>query len=118
MKTRQDSFWYPALDVRETAEAFELTIDVPGVKRENIDITLDDDVLKIEGSRKIERSGEESDDNLYRRFERTDGSFKRALRLPVHATSEDISATVNDGVLVITVRKQDEVKPKRIEIQS
>ena len=115
--TRRDNSWYPALDVQETEDAFELRLDVPGVEREKIDITLDDGVLRIEGSRELDRA-EKTNDGLYRRYERTAGSFKRTVRMPVKAVSDDISATVKNGVLVITIKKQEEIKPKRIEVHS
>lgn len=114
---RKSNRWLPALDIVETEAGYDVHMDVPGVPIENIEITLDEGVLKIEGKREAVHK-DKNDGRFYRRFERTFGSFARTLQLPVKAESEDITARVNNGVLVISIKKPEEIKPKRIEVLS
>lgn len=109
--------WRPALDIKELAESYVIHMDVPGVTNEDIEVTLDDGYLRISGSRNLERSSD-AEDGAYRSFERVSGSFQRVVRLPSHATSDDVSAVVKDGVLTITIRKAEVVLPKRIEVKA
>ena len=109
--------WRPALDIKEQTESYVIHLDVPGVKNEDIDVTLDDGYLRISGSRKLERSSDEKD-GAYRSFERVSGTFQRVVRLPSHSTSDHVSATVKDGVLTITIKKPEEILPKRIEVHA
>ena len=109
--------WRPALDIKENAESYVIHMDVPGVKNEDIEVTLDDGYLRISGSRNLERNSDD-EDGSYRSFERVSGSFQRAVRLPSHSTSDHVSAAVKDGVLTITIAKPEEVLPKRIEVMA
>ena len=109
--------WRPALDIMEHADSYVFHLDVPGVKNEDIEVTLDDGYLKISGSRELERKSDD-EDGTYRSFERVSGSFKRVVRLPSHLTSDDVSAVAKDGVLSITIKKAEEVLPKRIEVKA
>ena len=109
--------WRPALDIKENADSYVFHLDVPGVKNEDIEVTLDDGYLKISGSRKLERKSDD-EDGMYRNFERVSGSFKRVVKLPSHSTSDDVSAVAKDGVLTITIKKPEEVLPKRIEVKA
>lgn len=109
--------WRPALDIKEHAESYVIHMDVPGVKNEDIEVTLDDGYLRISGSRNLDRSTED-ENGTYRSFERVSGTFQRVVRLPSHSTSDDVSATVKDGVLTITIKKPEEVLPKRIEVHA
>ena len=114
---RKSNRWLPALDIVESEGGYDVHMDVPGVPIENIEVTLDEGVLKIEGRRESVHE-DKKEGRFYRRFERKFGSFARTLRLPVKAESEDITARVNNGVLVISIKKPEEIKPKRIEIHS
>ena len=109
--------WRPALDIKELAESYVIHMDVPGVKNEDIEVTLDDGYLRISGSRNLERSSDD-ENGSYRSFERVSGTFQRVVRLPSHSTSDDVSATVKDGVLTITIKKPEEILPKRIEVHA
>ena len=108
--------WRPALDISENAESYVIAMDVPGVSSDDIEVTLDAGVLKIAGSRKLER--ESSDDGVYRSFERVSGSFERTLRLPTQSLGDEVNATVKDGVLTIFIKKAEAVRPKRIEVKA
>lgn len=107
--------WRPALDIQETKESFVLTMDVPGLRSENIDLSLDDNLLVIKGKREL-RSEQASDDGAYKRIERISGEFLRNVELPTHITFDDISAGVQDGVLTITVSKPVVEQPRKITV--
>ncbi len=105
--------WTPAVDIREEADRFVLVADIPGVARDNVDITLDKGVLTIKGERSA-RHGEE--DREYRRRERIHGAFMRQFTLPDTVDAQHISATVADGVLEIVIAKAEKPQPKKISV--
>lgn len=109
--------WRPALDIVENDENYVISVDVPGVATDDIDITLDDGMLTIKGSRKIEnRSSEEA--GKFRSYERISGSFRRTVRLPEKVNGDEVSAVAKDGILTVTVTKPAEIMPQRIEVQA
>ena len=105
--------WAPAVDIKEEAERFVLLADIPGVKPEEINISMEDGVLTITGEKKTEA---ETEKNGYKRVERTYGSFYRRFTLPDTADADAISAKSNHGVLEIVIPKRETVKPKKISI--
>lgn len=105
--------WVPAVDIHEEESRFVLTADVPGVNRENIDITLEDGVLTVQGERSAEQA---LADNGIRRRERAHGTFLRQFTLPDTVDAEHINATVKDGVLEIAIPKQEKLQPKKITV--
>ena len=105
--------WAPAVDIKEEAERFVLLADIPGVKPEEIDISMEDGVLTITGEKNTEA---ETEKNGYKRVERTYGSFYRRFTLPDTADSDAISAKSKHGVLEIVIPKRETVKPKKISI--
>ena len=109
----QEHDWMPAVDIREEANRYLLTADIPGVDRENVEITLEEEVLTVKGERSTETddSGEG-----YRRRERTYGTFMRQFTLPETVDTGSISATVKDGVLEIEIPKQDKPEPRKITV--
>ncbi len=106
--------WTPAVDIREEENRYVLAADIPGVARENIDISLEDSVLTVKGERTID-SGENAE--TYRRRERSHGSFVRQFTLPDTVNAEAISATVTDGVLEIGIPKQEKPEPRKITVR-
>ena len=108
------SRWTPAVDVREDAERFVITADVPGVDPEDIEVTMESGVLTIKGERKLEAKDE--GDNGYRRVERVYGSFYRRFTLPDTADAEAISANGRHGVLEVVIPKRAALQPKRIAV--
>ena len=108
------SDWVPAVDIAENGEQFTIRADLPGVKPEDVEITMDQGVLSIQGSRSATREQEERG---LRRVERVSGRFLRRFRLPESADSTDIRAVSNNGVLEIAIPKQPEVQPRRIVVQ-
>lgn len=109
------STWKLALDVMETEEAYTVLASIPGINPDNIDITLEDDVLTI----KAETMEEEESENVrYHLRERRMGSFSRSLRFPVAVNGDAVEAKYEHGVLTLTIPKAEEVKPKRINVKT
>ena len=106
--------WTPALDLYEDKENFIVKAELPGLKREDIDISFQDGTLVISGERKHE---EESGDSGAYRSERYFGRFHRTLALPKSVQSEKAGATYKDGVLTVVLPKSEEVKPKQIQVK-
>lgn len=105
--------WVPAIDVREEEDRYLIRADVPGVEVEDLDVTMDQGVLTLQGKRDTRAAGQ--NDGL-RRSERVSGRFYRRFNLPESADSTDISADYRQGVLEISIPKQPEAHPQRIEI--
>jgi HSP20 family protein len=107
--------WIPRVDVREEAERFVVTADLPGVEGKDIEITADKGVLTIRGERRAQKqdSGEG-----YERVERAGGSFLRRFTLPESADAEAIKATHANGVLELSIPKRPQAQPRRISVQA
>ena len=105
--------WSPSVDVSETDEEVVVTAELPGVKQDEVDITITDDVLTLKGEKKEEKEVKEKN---YHRVERTYGSFQRSIGLPTGVEAGKAKATYKDGVLCITIPKAEEAKPKQIKI--
>lgn len=105
----------PEMNVYETESTFEITFELPGMNRENIDISLDENVLTVSGERK---SHHEEGENGYRfhRVESRYGSFSRSLPLPNIVDRENVNATYDNGVLAISIPKLKEKAGRKIEI--
>ena len=107
--------WTPALDVFETQEKFVITMELPGVSADDVDISVEDSTLLVRGERKFYS---EQDEDSFLRIERRFGEFTRSLTLPSTADAEGIQASFDQGVLTIEVPKKEEAKPKRISIKA
>jgi HSP20 family protein len=107
--------WLPSVDVREEAEPFVVNVDLPGVDKKDIEIVAEKGVLTIKGERHAEQK---SDAASYERVERVSGKFLRRFTLPENAQADAISAKQTNGVLEVTIPKQPQVQPKRIEVQA
>jgi HSP20 family protein len=107
------SSWLPAVDVTETADALVLAFDLPGLKQEDIQVELDDNVLTVSGERRRESEAEQDD---FFRYERRFGSFSRSVALPAGVKDDQIDASYENGVLEIRVPKPEQHRPKRIEV--
>jgi HSP20 family protein len=105
--------WMPAVDIRETDEAFFVNAELPGLTKDDIQITLENNVLRLSGERRFEKEDEK--DN-YRRIERAYGGFSRVFTLGGGVDAERVAANFKDGVLTITVPKKEETKPRKIAI--
>jgi HSP20 family protein len=105
----------PALDVHQTPDEIVLTAALPGIKPEDVDITITGQTLSIRGELKADEKVER-DQYLYR--ERRFGSFHRQLQLPVRVQGDAAVATFEDGVLTLTIPKAEEVKPRQIQVKA
>lgn len=110
----QNFDWAPRVNVEEQEDRFEITADVPGMKKEDIDIEVRDNVLTIKGERKLEK---EEENTNYHICERSHGTFQRAFTLPENVTADDIEAEYADGILRLTVPRAEPEKPKEIRIE-
>ncbi|MCD6046140.1 MAG: hspA 7 [Gammaproteobacteria bacterium] len=110
----ETSQWSPAVDVKEAKDKFTIKVDLPGIDKKNVTISMEKGVLSIQGER-IEEKKEE--DINYYRVERVCGRFHRCFSLPQTANEENISAHMSNGVLEITIPKKEIAKSKAIEIK-
>jgi HSP20 family protein len=109
----QEHDWTPAVDIQEEDNRYLLTADIPGVNRNDVEITLEEGVLTVKGERKAESEAAEEG---YRRRERIHGTFVRQFNLPDTVDTVNISATADDGVLKIAIPKQEKPEPRRITV--
>jgi HSP20 family protein len=107
--------WAPAVDISERKDAYVVSAEVPGMRPEDLEVTLDDGLLTIRGERRME---EESSDRQYHRVERRYGAFRRSITLPSQVQSDAIEASYADGVLQVVVRKSEAAKPKKIDVRA
>jgi HSP20 family protein len=106
--------WAPALDISERKDAYLVTVELPGVEADDLQITLEDGLLTIQGERQFTQ---ESSEQQFHRVERRYGAFRRSITLPAHVMAEGIQATADNGVLQIMVPKLEEATPKRIQVR-
>ncbi|HTX69168.1 MAG TPA: Hsp20/alpha crystallin family protein [Thermoleophilia bacterium] len=105
----------PAVDVYDTKDALVVQAELAGMKPEDIEIEVDDDVLTIKGERKQEES---SDEHGHQRVERRYGAFERRITLPKGTKADDIEAACEDGVLTVRVPRAEVKNPERVEIKA
>ena len=104
----------PAVDVVEHENEYVVQVELPGVNKEEVKITVQNDILTIRGEKHQEK---ESKSKNYHRVERSFGSFHRSFTLPSSVQSDKIEATYQNGILTIHLPKVAEAKPKEIEVQ-
>ena len=109
--------WMPAVNVEETSDELVLTAELPGMRQEDVEIELENNVLTVRG-RKEHLREEGGEDRRYHVWERRYGAFQRAFSLPRTVDADGISATFQDGVLHIRMPKAAEAKGRKIEIRS
>jgi HSP20 family protein len=105
------SRWTPALDVYQDKDQFTVVAELPGLKKEDIELSLQNGVLTISGERKQEKKSEEG-----YRSERFFGRFQRSVTLPTSVDGDKVKATYQDGILKVVLPKAEEAKPKQIEV--
>ena len=106
--------WNPPLDVFQDKDHVFVKVELPGMKKEDIHISLHDNALTISGERKHEREVKEGDGY---RSERFFGRFHRSVTLPVTVQPNNVTAQYKDGILAVTLAKAEEAKPKQIEVK-
>lgn len=112
---QESAIWTPRADLSETEDAYVIQMDVPGIDRSDLEITLEDGTLKVSGERQMQN---EHEDGQYHRIERTYGRFFRSFTFGPNADADTIEAHFDDGVLTVRVGKAEERKPRRIEVGS
>jgi HSP20 family protein len=106
--------WAPPVDIRETEEALVFTAELPGLSKEDVEITLESNVLTLAGERKLEK---DTKGETWHRVERTYGGFSRSFTLPATVRTDRVEAAFANGVLTVTLPKMEESKPRRISIK-
>lgn len=106
--------WTPACDIYETDGEIVIKAELPEIKKEDVHVTLENNVLTIRGERKLE---EKTEKDNYRRVERRYGEFIRSFTLPTFVDPNKINAEFKDGMLRVTLAKREEAKPKQVEIK-
>lgn len=110
---RRAEGFVPALDLSETEDGYTVELAVPGMKAEDLEITMENSVLTIKGQVKQETEDRKRN---YHRIERRFGTFQRSVSLPTTVKTDAIKAELNDGVLRLDIPKAEEVKPRKITV--
>jgi HSP20 family protein len=105
--------WNPSVDIYENKDHIVLEAELPGMRREDFDLSIENNVITLRGERRFEKK---DDSDNYHRVERSYGSFTRSFTLPQTVTAEGATAEYRNGVLRVTLPKREEVKARRIEI--
>lgn len=114
-ENQESSVWAPRADLSETDDAYVIAIDLPGVNRDDLEITVEDGTLKISGERSMR---DEQQSGQFYRIERAYGRFFRSFNFGSNVDPDNIEAQFDDGVLTLHVGKAEERKPRRIEVGS
>lgn len=106
--------WVPPVDLREENDKLVLEMELPGLKKDDVEISLENNVLTIKGERKFEK--EEKKENFHK-IERSYGKFSRSFSLPTTVKPDGIDASLKDGILTVYLPFAEEAKPKKISIK-
>ncbi|MFL6543311.1 MAG: Hsp20/alpha crystallin family protein [Chthoniobacterales bacterium] len=104
--------WTPAIDLYQTNDDVVALVELPGMRKEDIELSLQDGMLTISG----ERKSETQDGDKAQRSERFVGKFRRSISLPTRVDANKVNASYKDGILTVTLPKAEEVKPKQIQV--
>lgn len=107
------ALWAPAVDIIDEKDDIRVRADLPGMKKEEIEVSVNNDTLSIKGEKKEEKEIKEKD---YVRSERYYGAFQRSFTLPAGVDPQKVNAAYKDGVLEITLPKREDAKPKQIKV--
>ena len=110
----QGAYFLPSFDVKETAEAYLFTADMPGIRDEDLDIDLTGNRLTVKGHRE---SQIKSEGETFHLVERASGTFTRSFTLPEEVDANEVKADLKQGVLTLTIPKRPESKPQKIRIK-
>ena len=108
------SSWAPNVDIVETEDSYQIHAELPGITEDEVNVTLNNNVLTLSGEKKQEVKDEKEN---YVRVERTYGKFERSFSLPSNIVADKVDADYKDGVLTITVPKAEEAKSRTIKIK-
>ena len=107
--------WMPAMDVYETEDKLVVTVELPGMSAEDVEVSVEDSTLTVSGTREFTN---EVNEEHYHRIERRYGAFSRAVTLPPQVDSGKVAAKFEAGVLTIEVAKAEKAKPKKIQVKA
>jgi HSP20 family protein len=105
--------WQPPVDIVETEQAYEVRAELPGIPKEDVHLSLDNNILTLSGERKLEK---DVDHGSFHRIERAYGTFSRSFTLPARVSADRVEAKYDNGLLTVVIPKAEEAKPRRIEI--
>jgi HSP20 family protein len=105
--------WAPSVDIYENKDQIVLEAELPGMKQEDFDLSIENNVITLRGERRFEKS---DDNDNYHRVERSYGAFTRSFTLPQSVSADEARAEYTNGVLRVTLPKREEAKTRRIEI--
>ena len=105
--------WQPLVDIVETEHAYEVRADLPGIPKEDVQLSIENNVLTLSGERKFEK---DVDKESFHRIERAYGTFSRSFSLPARVSADKVEAKYDNGLLTVIVPKAAEARPRRIEI--
>jgi HSP20 family protein len=112
--TRNRDKWYPAVDIEEDKDAYHVEMELPGMNKDDVNISFEDDLLIVSGEKKEEKEDKEKN---YHYYERRYGKFERTFRIHSDVVKDKIEATFKNGVLAIDLPKAEKAKPKQIEVK-
>ena len=110
----EERAWAPAIEMIEKDDKFIIKAELPGIQKEDIDVSVTGNTLTVKGQRKSESEVKEDE---YHVCERSYGSFMRSITMPSSAKTDKIEANYEDGILEITLQKAPEIQPKKIDIK-
>lgn len=109
-----DELWRPAIDIEENNGNLMVRAEIPGMTKEDIKVSVKENMLKISGERKQEN---ETKEKTFHRIERSYGKFERIIRLPSEVDADKVKASYKDGVLNVTLPKPESMKPRQIDVE-
>jgi len=112
--TRNRENWYPSVDIDEDKDAYHVTMELPGLSKDDVTISFEEDMLVVRGEKKEEQEDKEKN---YHYYERRFGKFERAFRIHTDIVKDKIDAAFKNGVLHIDLPKAEKAKPKQIEVK-
>ena len=110
------SYWTPSMDAWETEQAFVVSLDLPGLNRDQVEVNFDRNTLTVRGTRMATIPAPERGEVHVFFTERSPGSFTRTLRFPQYVEASKIEAAFNNGVLTVTIPKSEAAKPRKIKV--
>ena len=113
-KANGNSFWAPPVDIIDEKDHIRIRADLPGLKKEDIEVSADNGILTIKGEKKEEKETKEKD---YVRSERYYGAFHRSFSLPTGVDAQKVNASYKDGVLEVALPKREDAKPKQVKVE-
>lgn len=107
--------WWPVTDISETPDHLSVRLEIPGLSREDVKISVENNVLMVRGEKKQETMGE---DETFFRTERSYGTFERSFTLPSHYDADHVRASMENGVLTIQIPRREEARAREVQIES